>query len=378
MKNINRYIMKQLTVPMLFITFSLSGIIWLSQSLKFVEKLINGLPVSTFLYLSILLLTGILKYTLLLGIFFGTLFAFNKLYSDSELVVMWSAGLSKWALARPALYLALIITFLLYFLGFVLTPFGVRTVTELRVAWQDSLASVVLREGVFNSLSNNVTVYIREKTSSGEMLGILVHDERIPEKPVTYMAERGAFIKSEEGPRFVMNTGNIQEVAKDAAKLSLLYFDQYTLNISQFEKKSGARWLEPDHRYLMELIHPENSEQTEQQKWKLRAELHQRLVLPLYAIALVFIALAGVMSGEFTRRGRVKRIMLSATTGVGLLISAMALFRVSSDSIFIIPAIYALPVVSSVTAAYFASGGRLQFIGRLFRPAPIAPAEGQN
>jgi len=375
MKNINRYIMKQLAVPMLFITFSLTGVIWLSQSLKFVEKLINGLPVSTFLYLSILLLPGILKYTLLLGIFFGTLFAFNKLYSDSELVVMWSAGLSKWALARPALYLALITTLLLYFLGFVLTPYGMRTVSELRVAWQDSLASVVLREGVFNSLTSGVTVYIREKSSNGEMLGILVHDERLPEKPVTYMAERGAFIKTDEGPRFVMNNGNLQEVAKDAAKLSLLYFDQYTLDISQFEKQSSAQWLEPEHRYLLELVFPEQSERVTRERWKLQSELHQRLVLPLYAIALVFIALAGVMSGEFTRRGRTKRIFASAATGVALLIAAMAMFRATGENALVTPIIYSLPIVSSVFAAYLASGGRFSLITNLFRRKNMSIAE---
>lgn len=357
--------MKQLAVPMLFITFSLTGVIWLSQSLKFVEKLINGLPVSTFLYLSILLLPGILKYTLLLGIFFGTLFAFNKLYSDSELIVMWSAGLSKWALARPALYLALLTALVLYFLGFFLTPYGIRTVDELRLEWQDSLASVVLREGVFNSLAGGVTVYIREKSSTGELLGILVHDERVPEKPVTYMAERGAFIKTDEGPRFVMNTGNLQEVAKDDAKLSLLYFDQYILDISQFGKERNATWLKPEHRYLMELIKPEQSERIQREGWKLKAELHQRLVLPLYAVSLVFIALAGVLSGEFSRRGQVKRISVAATTGVALLIGAMALFRASGDSILITPTLYFLPIFSSIVAAYLASGGSFKFIGNL-------------
>ncbi|MEH6545001.1 MAG: LPS export ABC transporter permease LptF [Sneathiella sp.] len=375
MKNINRYIMTQLAVPMLFITFSLTGVIWLSQSLKFVEKLINGLPVSTFLYLSILLLPGILKYTLLLGIFFGTLFAFNKLYSDSELIVMWSAGLSKWALARPAIYLALLTALALYFLGFLLTPYGVRTVDELRVQWQDSLAAVVLREGVFNSLAGGVTVYIREKSSSGELLGILVHDERVRDKPVTYMAERGAFIKTADGPRFVMNTGNLQEVAKDDAKLSLLYFDQYILDINQFEKKSSARWLKPEHRYLMELINPEKSERIDREGWKLKAELHQRLVLPLYAICLVFIALAGVLSGEFSRRGRVKRIAAAAIIGVALLIAAMALFRVSGNSPLITPALYFMPIISTVVAAYLAAGGSFNFLGSLFNRHPMVPGE---
>jgi lipopolysaccharide export system permease protein len=361
MKNINRYIMKQLAVPMLFITFSLTGVIWLSQSLKFVEKLINGLPVSTFLYLSLLLLPEILRYTLLLGLFFGTLFAFNKLYSDSELIVMWAAGLSKSALAKPAIYLALIIALVMYLLGFVLVPYGNRTVTELRVAWQDSLAAVVLREGVFNKLTTGVTVYIREKTPAGEMLGILVHDERVPEKPVTYMAERGAFVKTEDGPRFIMNVGNLQEVSKEDAKLSLLYFDQYTLDVSQFEKKSGARWLSPENRYVWELINPEDSERVAQEQHKLNAELHQRIVLPLYAVALIFIALAGVMGGEFTRRGRSRRLAVSAAAGVLLLIGAMALFRATVQPQLITVSLYLLPAFVTLGAAYIAGGGRIPF-----------------
>lgn len=374
MKNINRYIMKQLAVPMLFITFSLTGVIWLSQSLKFVEKLINGLPVSTFLYLSLLLLPDILRYTLLLGLFFGTLFAFNKLYSDSELIVMWAAGLSKSALVKPVIYFALIISLVMYFLGFILVPYGNRTVTELRVAWQDSLAAVVLREGVFNALTDGVTVYIREKNKSGEMLGILVHDERVPEKPVTYMAERGAFVKTAEGPRFIMNAGNLQEVSLDDAKLSLLYFDQYTLDISQFEKQSGARWLSPENRYLWELINPEESERTQRELHKLKAELHQRLVLPLYAVALALIALAGVMGGEFTRRGRAKRMTVAAAAGVLTLIAAMALFQAAEKSALLIPVLYLLPVVAGALGGYIASGGRFRFLES--RMAPGAAGEG--
>ncbi|GLQ07566.1 LPS export ABC transporter permease LptF [Sneathiella chinensis] len=369
--------MRQFAVPTLFITFALTGVVWLSQSLQFVEKLINGLPVGTFLYLTLLLLPGILKYTLLLGLFFGTLFAFNKLYTDSELVVMWSAGLSKWSLTRPALYLALIVTLGLYFLGFVLSPFGLRTITELRVEWRDSLASVVLREGVFNTLSRDVTVYIREKTSNGELLGILVHDERNPEKPMTYMAEKGAFINTEAGPRFVMQKGNIQEVQKDQAKLSILYFDDYTLDVSQFEKAPGLIWLKPEARYLNELLFPGDDAVTQRNLGKIRSELHQRFVLPLYALALVYIASAGVLSGEFTRRSKGRKLLIAGASGIGLIIIAMALFRVSDFNIFLIPLLYGVPLVAAGIAAWLASGGTFRLRSRRGQP-PLALAEGDE
>lgn len=365
MKSLNWYIIRQLLSPVLFVTFALTGIIWLSQSLQFVEKLINGLPVSTFMYLTILLLPGILKYTLLMALFFGTLFAFNKLYTESELVVMWAAGQSKWALTKPVLYLASTVLITLYIIGFFLAPYGLRIVDELRIEWRESLASVVLKEGVFNSLSRGVTVYIREKSSTGELLGILVHDERDPAKPVTYMAEQGAFVKTDDGPRFVLKKGNLQEVQKDLAKLSILYFDDYTLDISQFEKKSGVISLDPTSRYLPELIWPEDTPSTRRNMDEINAELHQRLILPLYSICLVLIAIAGVTSGEFTRRGRIKNILSAGTSGVLLIITAMVLFGLAGSRPWLNPVIYCLPFLSAGIAAHLAVGGTFSTLLRV-------------
>lgn len=372
MKKINWYIIVQLLGPTLFITFALTGVIWLSQTLQFVEKLITGLPISTFLTLTFLLLPSILKFTLILGLFFGILFTFNKLYTESELIVMWSAGLSKAALIKPAMYLALAVTLVLYLFSFYVTPYGIRTLQELRVEWRDSLASVVLREGVFNSLSTNVTVYIREKTSSGKLLGILVHDERVREKPVTYMAQEGAFIKTEAGPRFIMKKGNLQEVHKDEAKLSILYFEDYMLDISQFEKKRSEGFLKADARYIHELLWPQDTEISEKNKIKLTSELHNRLVLPLYTIALALIALAGTMSGEFSRRGRASKLFTAGSAGILLLVLAIALFNLIEKSIFFLVPIYVVPIIASVVAAYLASGGRLPL---LKRRKPFVPVE---
>lgn len=348
--------MSQLIGPGLVITFTLTGIVWLTQSLQFVEKLINGLPVSTFLLFTILILPGILKYTLLLGFFFAAIFAANRLYSDSEIVVMWSAGLSKMAIAKPFLYVSVAICILLYAISMYISPYGLRKVFELRVEWQNSLAAVVLREGVFNSLSKGVTVYIRDKLHTGELLGILVHDERNPAQPVTYMAERGAFVKTDKGPRFVMRNGNLQEVKKGEARLSLLYFEQYILDVSQFEKKSRNRWLEPKYRYPHELLYPEQSKQSIRNAHRLEVEIHERLVMPLYAITLSLIAIAGVFYGDFSRRGKARVLAATSIAGVMLVVTAIALFKTLQEVNWIIPLLYILPLASGAVAVNLLSG----------------------
>ena len=78
--------------------------------------------------------------------------------------------------------------------------------------WRTAVDTLLLREGVFNNPAPGMTVYLRERGADGEFRGILVHDNRDRENPVTYMAERGALVVSESGPRVVMVNGNQQPV----------------------------------------------------------------------------------------------------------------------------------------------------------------------
>src|SRR3546814_8430201 len=61
----------------------------------------RGLPVSTFLYMATLLLPRFLIIVVPIAAFCATLFTYNKMISDSELIVMRSAGLSQYSLAKP-------------------------------------------------------------------------------------------------------------------------------------------------------------------------------------------------------------------------------------------------------------------------------------
>ncbi|MDP7603497.1 MAG: LptF/LptG family permease, partial [Alphaproteobacteria bacterium] len=214
MSRVTRYILRQLFAPTLFITGALVGVVWLTQSLRFVDLIVNrGLSAGHFFYLTMLLLPGFLSLILPIALFCAVLFTYHRLSFDSEIVVLRAAGLSHRQLARPALALALGATIVTYGLTLYLTPLGFRTFKDQQFTIRSSYASVLLREGVFNTLVDGVTVYVRERKSGGELRGILVHDNRQPSKPITVMAERGILTNTAEGPRFVMVNGNRQEVA---------------------------------------------------------------------------------------------------------------------------------------------------------------------
>ena len=58
-----------------------------------------------------------------------------------------------------------------------------------------------------------------------------------PEKPVTYLAERGIATQTEQGIRVVMFNGSQQLIDRKNGRLTLFYFDQYSLDLGVFNQE---------------------------------------------------------------------------------------------------------------------------------------------
>ena len=95
MTTLTRYILRQCFGVMVFVTAALSAAVWLAQSLTLIDLIVNrGLSVDVFLYLAVLILPRFVDIVLPIGVFIAVLFTFNRLSTESELVVMRAAGLS--------------------------------------------------------------------------------------------------------------------------------------------------------------------------------------------------------------------------------------------------------------------------------------------
>src|SRR3954466_16294281 len=104
---LDRYILRQSFSIMVFVTAALSAAVWLAQSLRLVDLIVNrGLSAELFLYLALLILPRFLDIVLPEEAFIAVLFVFNRLTSESELVVMRCAGMGPFTLARPGFVLA--------------------------------------------------------------------------------------------------------------------------------------------------------------------------------------------------------------------------------------------------------------------------------
>src|SRR6476659_3494563 len=240
---LDRYILRQSFSIMVFVTAALSAAVWLAQSLRLVDLIVNrGLSAEVFLYLALLILPRLLDIVLPIGAFITVLFVFNRLTSESELVVMRGAGIGPFALARPVFILvgigcAVLLSLSVYFL-----PASNRTFKDLQFEIRNRFVSALIQEGTFTTISDKLTIYIRNRDERGEVVGLLISDSRDPQKPVTILAERGVFVDSPTGARIVMVNGNRQQFDPESRKLSLLTFESYTLDLEAWRDAPVVRF----------------------------------------------------------------------------------------------------------------------------------------
>ena len=261
MNGVTSYVLRQLAGATLYVTLALAGVVWLSQSLRFVDLIINrGLSFLTFLHLTLLLVPVFLSLLLPIAVFCAVVYTYHRLTIDSELVVLRAIGLSQIDLAKPALILAAVVTVLCYAITLYLMPMGFREFKDRQFTIRGDYSHVLLQEGAFNTLGRGLTVYVRSRQPDGQIFGILVHDNREMSAPVTMMAERGALVRTQAGPRLVLFNGTRHEYDPGARKLGRLYFDEHSVDLTRFVEAQGPRWREPRERYLHELFGPPQSE----------------------------------------------------------------------------------------------------------------------
>lgn len=353
MNGVTRYVLRQLMWGMVLVSAGLTCILWLTQSLRLVDMIVNrGLSPGRFFYLTMLLLPNFITIILPIALFTVVVFTYNKLITDRELMVMQASGLSPVAVAKPALILSLIVATLGYALNFHILPASYQKFRELQWDIRYNYSHVLLQEGAFNSIVNGITVYVRARSADGQLLGILVHDARDQEKPFTMMAERGALMETDRGARVVMFNGNRQQVDKGTNQLSILYFDRYVFEMNPSATPEGVRFREARERTIGELFNAEDDPTIDaKDRGKFRVEGHRRFISPLWSLAFALVGLVSLLSGGFSRRTQSGRIIVAVAIMVALQGLSLSAENLAARDLDVIPILYVL-VFATISAGF--------------------------
>ncbi len=344
------YLARQILTATLLITAMFIVIALLWSALPLLGSLSRGMGLDIFLWLVILAMPRLLPVLLPLSASLAVMFAYYRAQQDSELIVMRATGLSNLRLARPALWVALMLTIANAAMAFHLAPLAFREFKEMQFFERHNLASLAIQPGKFNAIRDDTMFYVRARTGDATLHGILFYDNRKPDKTQIWMARFGQIASTEDGPRLILREGNLQEIERDTGGTRILYFESYTLDLSSFAHDLNDRWLQPDERGTLELFTASAPEVEPDMVRALRAEGHYRVVSSLFAASVILIAVTSMLVGPFSRRGQLWRLVIGFG-GTALILLGAFLFRsILTREPVAVPAIYGivlLPLLGS-------------------------------
>lgn len=336
---LDRYIFLQLLGPFGFFTLALAGILWLAQTLPLVAIIIdNGKSGLIFLEFSTLLLPNVLSMILPISAFTATIFTINRLFSESEMVVVMAAGLSPMRIAKSTAAFGLLVMLAMYIVVIALLPIAnTRLGDEILLLKQDALGSL-LKEKQFLHPIDGVTIFIQEASKAGEILGMFLHDQRDQDSHVTYSAKRALLLQdNNEGDvelRLVMSSGVIQQFSPMDNTINTIEFEQFVFDLSDLVQKNPNRNRMPVEYRLGELLDAQTIIDNGGRRalGTYIAEAHNKLAQPILALALPLLAVAMLLSAKYRRSGYAARIVVISVLGIfGLIVSMTTKSWVSAD-----------------------------------------------
>lgn len=320
------YIFRQLFLALVAVTAGLTALIWLVQSLRFVELVVNhGLSLWTFLKLTSLLIPSFIAVILPITTFVVVQFVYQRLVTDRELTVMRAMGLSPFALSRPVLAMVAVVILAGYWLNLSVVPASLRSFSEFQFEIRNRIAAFLLQEGVFTTVSDDLTVYVRSRDPDGTLRGVLIDDARDKNAPATILAERGRLVEAADGLHVLLFDGSRQEIDHQTKRLNILTFRENLVDLSQPTRAQGDRVLGMSEVGLSALFDPPSSlNPVDHGRWI--AEAHKRLSTPIAALTYALIALLSVLTGAFQRHASTLR-PLAAVGGVVSLVALNLAFQ---------------------------------------------------
>ena len=320
MGSINRYIVRTTLVAFLIVLVSLTAVIWVTQALRDIDIMTSqGQTILVFIGLTGLIIPLLVLVIAPIALVIAAAHILNKLSTDSEIIVMNSAGMSPWRLFRGFFVVSIIVSLLVTVISAYLAPKGLRMLHEWLTEVHANVVANIVVPGRFTTIEQGVTLYIRSRERNGQLVGIFLDDQRNPQQGVTVLAQSGEVIENKEGTFLVLSKGNMQRHEVGRPDPKMVSFDRYGFDLSQYVGGPAAIKYGIRERYLWQLLFPDPKEPMYiEQPGQFRAELHDRLMAPLYPIAFVIIAFAYLGAPRTNRQSRAMSL-LGAVGGVALL-----------------------------------------------------------
>ncbi len=363
MTKIQAHLFRQILQAVVIIVGGLVMMALLAQGLSRTDLILeNRQSALTYFYIVMLGSPQVIALLLPLAIFVGAVWSLNRIHKDSEIVVAQAAGMTRWQVASPVLRLALMCAVFHLGVNLWVQPASQRAMREAVAEARADLAAALIRPGQFTTNGERLTFYAREQVG-GELRGVLISDMTDPDFPTDILARSAALVSVEGNPTLLLRDALSQQLDNNQ-QLSILEFDQYMFDLTDFMKEDAELILKASDKYLHELLFVDRKDYFQNKEADtFLAEAHARLTTPMLNIVMALLAIVAVLGGDFSRQGYSRRIGIASGGAAMMLVVQLALQSAAADNpaLNIVQWVIPLMVIGGLSWVYF---GRGRHIGK--------------
>ena len=292
---IDRYIGQEIIISWLSVLFVLVLVVVSADAVHLLAWLVDGrIPVDMFLSL---LLSNFYEFTVMLvplSLLLGILLAFGRLYKDSEMTAVMSAGLGPVQWYRPLLLVALPVTFLMLYLTLFVIPTVIEHRDEMMAEIKSRTELNSLFAGRFNqSREGNAIFFLESQSEDGKVMDHVFY-QQIRDGVAQVDVARRARSHHDKNERdyMVMESGTHYEGQPGSGQYKITEYEEYGIYIPGSKDTSATRSIKAkSSKRLWRSSRPRH-----------QAELQWRLTVPIATLIIAMLALP--LSQTTPRSGR--------------------------------------------------------------------------
>ena len=243
-KLIFRNIFKDITYFFLLSSLSLTLIVWVIQSVNFLDFVTeDGHGLGVYATYSLLNLPKIFSRLTIFLFFISTFYILYKYEDNNEMSILWIHGVKKIEFINNFIKFSVLFVILQFSFTYIIVP---ATQEKARSLFKNSdidYLPSILKSKFFNDTIEDVTIFVGEKDLNGNLKNIFLkdnknyrNDERGENTSQIILSKSGKLIKKNKKYFLILNDGNI--INLDSKKTNIIQFNRSEFNLSKYTSKT--------------------------------------------------------------------------------------------------------------------------------------------
>ena len=303
MKIYKKYLFNSLLKPFLLSFFILTGIIWLTRVINYLSYLTEyNANFLLFINLIVLAIPNLLPLITIISLIISVINTYSKLLSNNELVILKNAGLNKKKLIEPIMIFSILLSLSCFFTLSYLVPYTNKGFENIKESIYSDILNTAFNENNFINVGN-ITFYTRKRLNN-KLESVIVSIQKEKDTNTIYAKEA---IINKNIINFI--NGNISIDGKNGN--SIIYFDEYNFNLSNFYSKNKSDNKSLDTLNITELLKIKVNKNDRRLYTKYLNQIYSKISMSILCFAMGIFSGALILNKSFSRMNNLYTAIIS-------------------------------------------------------------------